>query len=75
MIKKPLSREAIRAIAIRSRIKRQEQEAQAKAAQGVLPGIVDETPTDPTPKPMHPRLLAMCVDAAGIGQDSYADAA
>jgi hypothetical protein len=73
MTKKPLSREAIRAIAIRNRIKRQEQETQAKAAQGVLPGIVDETPTDP--KPMHPRLLAMCVDAAGIGQDSYADAA
>jgi len=73
MIKKPLSREAIRAIAIRNRIRRQEQDAAAQAAQGVLPGIVDQTPTEA--KPMHPRLLAMCVDASGIGQDSYADAA
>lgn len=73
MIKNPLSRETIRAIAIRKRIKAQQREAAARAAQGVLPGIVDDTPTEP--RPMHPRLLKMCVDAAGIGQDSYADAA
>lgn len=72
MTKKPLSREAIRAIAIRNRVRRQQQEA-AAAAQGMLPGIVDETQT--APKPMHPRLLAMCVDAAGFEQDRYAEAA
>lgn len=70
MIKKPLSRAAIRAIAIRNKEKRREQEAQAKAAQGVLPGISDRVQTDPAKaKPMPPRLLAMCVEAAGFEQN------
>ncbi len=71
--KKPLSREAIRAIAIRNSVARRAREAEAKAAQGVLPGIVDETPVE---KPMHPRLLAMCVGSAGFDQnDRFAEAA
>jgi hypothetical protein len=70
MSKKPLSREAIRAIAIRNKIARK---AELEAAQGVLPGIVAETPA--AEKPMHPRLLAMCVEAAGFENDRYADAA
>ncbi len=69
MKKKQLSRAQIRAIGIRRRIERRE----AMAAQGVLPGILAETPV--AAKPMHPRLLAMCVEASGIGQDEYADAA
>ena len=69
MIKKQLSRAQIRAIGIRRRIEREK----AQAAQGMLPGIVTETPA--TEKPMHPRLLKMCVEAAGIGQDESADAA
>ena len=77
--KKPLSREAIRAIAIRNGVQRRQREADAKAAQGVLPGIVDETLAAPkrrVAKPMNPRLLAACVASAGFERnDQYADAA
>jgi hypothetical protein len=59
---KPLSREAIRAIAIRRNVERK---AAAAAAQPTLPGIVAEEP-----KTMHPRLLAMCVDAGGFDQNA-----
>ena len=68
-MKKPLSREAIRAIAIRRKIAKQK----AQSDQGTLPGIVAETPVQP--KGMHPRLLAMCLEAGGFEQDRYNDAA
>ncbi|MFZ3482000.1 hypothetical protein [Sphingomonas sp. 3-13AW] len=64
MTKKPLSRQAIRAIAIRACIKRA---AADKAAQGALPGIVSDAPA--AKNAMHPRLLAMCVGAGGYEQN------